>query len=71
MQFLTKFVNWNVERGQQGKLFLSSGLSEELNAFFSNENELGLILKKKNFPKFLDFYFTYSLFVKLSIDFVD
>ena len=34
VKVLTKFVSWNVERGQQGKLSLSSGLSEELNVFF-------------------------------------
>ena len=37
MRFSTNFVDWNIEKSQQGKILLSSSLSQKMNAVFKNE----------------------------------
>ena len=55
-KFLTDFVDWNVEKGQQGKNVLSSMFSEEIHAVFFIENGLELTSIKTKIRIFSDFH---------------
>ena len=69
-KFLTGFVDWNVEKCRQGKNVLSSMLRGD-KCSFSNEKCLELTSKKTKSRNVSDFHHFCSIFVKLSIDFMD
>ena len=55
-QFLTDFVNWNVEKVQQGKNVLSSMLRKEIIAVLKTKIVRNRHRKRQNSEKFSDFH---------------
>ena len=69
-KFSTDIVNWNVEKGQQGRSVFSSMLGKKINAVFQT-NTVRNNMGKDKFRKFSKFHYFGSNFVQVSIDFVD
>ena len=64
-KFSTDFVNWNVEKGQQGKYVLSIITRKEVNAIFQSEivrnrhRKKTIFRKNSNFLVFVHFLSKY------------
>ena len=64
MKISTDFVDWNVEKGQQGKTLLSSKIFRRVYCSFLNEKCLKLTLKMTKNPKVFNFQSLYAFLLK-------
>ena len=66
---MTDFVDWKVEKGQQGTNLLSSRLFRRVNCSSQVEKKLKLAPNLTKNPKFSTFQKFHAIIVKISTDF--
>ena len=70
-QFLTDFVEWNIEKSWKRRNVLSSRLFQRVYCNSLSEKKLKVTPKKMKNTKLIKFQSFYAFFVKVSTDLVD